>query len=106
MLAALLDAARDRCGTSKRATISATAPGKLVVWIKCTTWGVTLEVPLASGATKAELDAVRQQAIDDHSGGAFGMLGPRRSLRIPCDKVPSPSPGGPPKKMAKSPEPP
>jgi ParB family chromosome partitioning protein len=72
-LAALLDAARDRSGTSKRgmvvATINAKATGKLAVRIKRTTRGMTLEIPRASGATKAELYAALQQAIDDHYEG-------------------------------------
>jgi ParB family chromosome partitioning protein len=69
-LAALLDAARDRRSDGGRsmvlATISAKTTGKLAVRIKRTTRGMTLEVPRASGATKQELYAALQQAVDDY----------------------------------------
>ncbi|MFB1487762.1 MULTISPECIES: ParB N-terminal domain-containing protein [unclassified Thiocapsa] len=69
-LTALLDAARERSSSGKRgmvvATVSAKATGKLAVRIKRTSRGMTLEVPRASGATKQELYAALQQAVDDY----------------------------------------
>lgn len=70
-LTALLDAARERNSSGGKrgmvvATISAKATGKLAVRIKRTTRGMTLEISRASGATKDELYAALQQAIDDH----------------------------------------
>jgi ParB family chromosome partitioning protein len=70
-LTALLDAARERNSSGGKrgmvvATISAKATGKLAVRIKRTTRGMTLEVPRASGATKQELYAAMQQAVDDY----------------------------------------
>lgn len=69
-LNAFLDAARDRRTDGRRSivllTVSAKATGKLAVRIKRTSRGMTLEVPRASGATKQELYAAMQQAVDDY----------------------------------------
>ncbi|SDX54764.1 ParB/RepB/Spo0J family partition protein [Thiocapsa roseopersicina] len=69
-LAAFLDAARDRRTDGRRSivlsTVSAKATGKLAVRIKRTSRGMTLELPRASGATKQELYAAMQQAVDDY----------------------------------------
>ncbi len=70
-LTALLDAARERTSSSVKrgmvvATISAQATGRLALRIKRTTRGMTLEVPRSSGATKQELYAALQQAVDDY----------------------------------------
>jgi ParB family chromosome partitioning protein len=70
-LTALLDAARERNRSSAKrgmvvATVSAKATGKLAMRIKRTTRGMTLEIPRTSGATKDELYAALQQAVDDY----------------------------------------
>lgn len=69
-VAMLLDAARERATERSRgmvvATVSAKSTGKLAMRIKRTARGMTLELPRASGATKTELIAAFQQAVDDY----------------------------------------
>jgi ParB family chromosome partitioning protein len=65
----LLEAARERDVGRGRgivvATVSAKSTGKLAMRIKRTARGMPLELPRSSGATKSELIAAFQQAVDD-----------------------------------------
>lgn len=67
-LSALLQAARERSMAASRSmiltTVQAKATGKLALRVKSTSRGMTLELPRASGASKAELQAAVQEAID------------------------------------------
>jgi ParB family chromosome partitioning protein len=64
----LLQAARERGTAASRSmvltTVQAKATGKLALRVKSTSRGMTLELPRASGASKAELQAAVQEAID------------------------------------------
>ncbi len=67
-LSALLQAARERGTVVSRSmvltTVQARATGKLALRVKSNSRGMTLELPRASGASKAELQAAVQDAID------------------------------------------